>query len=99
MIKFLKEISAPSIFTKGLLRYKQGNFEDSKKLILKTGKWMPDLKNDNFYKAALLVVESKLGQKFQSNIFKDALESIKNSPYKGTNDYSVIFEHLKENMQ
>ena len=95
MIKFFKKISGPSIFTKGLLRYKQGNFEDSQKLILKAGKWMPDLKNDDFYKVTLILVKSKLGEKFESNVYKDALESIKSSPYKGTSDYLIIIEDLQ----
>lgn len=70
MFKFFKEICGPSVFTRGLQKYKQGRFEESKKLILKAGKWMPHLKSDDFYNAALLLVESKLGVKSNSTRFK-----------------------------
>jgi len=96
MFKFLKEASGPSIFTKALLRYRQGKFEESKRLILKAGKWMPDLKTDDFYKAALLSVESKLGIKADISQFKAALESLVDSPYRNTADYSIIVADLQE---
>ena len=96
MFKIFKEISAPSVFTRGLLRYKQERFEESKKLILKAGKWMPSLKSDNLYNAALLLVESKLGAKPHNSKFKDALESLIDSPYKNTSDYSIIVADLKQ---
>lgn len=99
MFKFFKKFSGPSVFTRGLLKYKQGRFEDSKKLILKAGKWMPDLKRDDFYNAALLLVESKLGTKLHSSRFKEALELLMDSPYKNTVDYSIIVADLKQKIK
>lgn len=96
MFKILKEVLGPSIFTKGLLKYKQSNFEDSKRLILKAEKWMPDLKRDDFYNAVLLLVESKLGAKPHNSEFKGALESLIDSHYKSTGDYSIIVADLKQ---
>jgi len=96
MFKFFKETSGPSVFTKGLLKYKQGRFEDSKKLILKARKWMPNLKRDDLYNAALLLVELKLGAKPNSSKIRDALESLMGSPYKNTGDYSVIVADLEQ---
>ena len=96
MFKFFKEASGPSIFTKGLLKYQQGRFEDSKELILKAGEWTPDLKHDAFYKATLLLVESKLGVKYQNDSFRDALESLRESSFKDTSSYSFIVADLKK---
>jgi len=33
------ELYGPSVFTKGLLKYKQGNFVEAQNLILKAGRW------------------------------------------------------------
>jgi hypothetical protein len=60
---------------------------------------MPSLKSDDFYNVALLLVESKLGAKPHSNKFKDALESLIDSPYKNTCDYSIIVADLKQIMK
>jgi hypothetical protein len=78
------------------VKYKQEKFEDSKKLILQAGKWMLSLKSDNFYNAALLLVESKLGARPPISKFEDALESLIDSPYKNTGDYSIIVADLKQ---
>jgi hypothetical protein len=96
MFKFLKEISAPSIFTKGVLKYKQQKYEDSRELVLKTGAWMPGLKNDDFYNALLLLIEFKLGSKIDIHSSKETLEALAESPYKGTNDFSIIVADLEQ---
>lgn len=98
MFKKFKEISAPAVFTKGVLRYKQRYYDDAKKLILKAGEWMPDLKNDHYYKAVLLLVESHLGSQFDMQRYKEALESLKESPYKDSDDYSVVVSDLMQTM-
>ena len=96
MFKKFKEISAPAVFTKGVMRYKQGHYGDAKSLILKSGEWMPTLKNDHYYKAVLLLVESKLGAQFDDQQFKDALASLENSRYKNSDDYAVVVSDLKQ---
>ena len=96
MFKFFKEAAGPAIFTKGLLKYQQGRFEDSKKLILKAGECTPDLKSDAIFKATLLLVESKLGTKYQRDSFREALESLRGSALKDTSSYSYIVEELKK---
>lgn len=98
MFKKFKEISAPAVFSKGVMRYKQGHYGDAKSLILKSGEWMPDLKNDNFYKAVLLLVESKLGSPFDVQQFKDALASLKDSRYKNTDDYAAVVSDLTQSI-
>ncbi len=96
MIKILKEVSAPSIFTKGLLRYRQGRLADSRRLIRKSGEWMRELREDDFYKAALICVESELGMEFEPEVLQRALDSIVDSPYKHTADHKVVCEGLKQ---
>ncbi len=91
----MKEVSAPAVFTKGVMRYKQGHYQDAKQLILKAGKWMPSLEDDDYYKSVLLLVESKLGSKIRKQIFKEALESLKDSPHKDTVDYEIVVSDLK----
>ena len=66
--------------------------------MLKAVKNMPDLKKDNFYKAALLLVESELGKDFGTAVYKEALNSLKDSPYKETNDFRIIFDALKRKL-
>lgn len=95
MFKILKEVSAPAVFTKGVMRYKQRHYEGAKKLISKAGKWMPSLEDDDYYKSVLLLVESKLGSKISKQRFKDALESLNDSPYKDTVDYEIVVSDLK----
>lgn len=92
----MKEISAPSIFAKGVLKYKQRNYEDSRKLVLKAGAWMPGLKNDDLYKAVLLLVEFKLGSKLDIHNTRRALEALLHSPYKSSNDFSIIVADLEQ---
>lgn len=92
------EIYSPSIFTNGLLKYKQGKHKEAMRLLLKAGNWMPSLKNDSFYKAVLLLIESELGTKVISNQFREALESLANSPYKDTSDYAVVVSNLKKQL-
>lgn len=65
-------------------------------MILRAGKWMPQLKSDALYIAALLLVESKLGFKFEIKKYQNALESLKGSRYKDAYDYSVIVEDLRK---
>ena len=96
MFKKFKEVSAPAVFTKGLMRYKQGYLKDAKKLILKAGNWMPDLENDDFYQAILLLVESKLASQFDIQRFKDALESLKDSPYEDSADFAIVVSDLEQ---
>ena len=96
MFNSIKEICAPSIFTKGVLKYKQQNYEDSKSLVLKAGAWMPSLKNDVFYKAVLLLLKFKLASNFDIDSSKVTLEALEESPYKGTNDFSIIVADLEQ---
>ena len=60
---------------------------------------MPDLKNDNFYNAALLLVESELGAGHATVRYKDALSSLKGSSYRDTSDYAVIVSGLKRKLK
>ncbi len=96
MFKKFKEVSAPAIFTKGVMRYKQGYLEDAKKLLIKAGNWMPDLQSDDFYLTVLLLVEYRLTSQFDIQRFKDVLGSLKDSPYKDSSDYSIVVSHLEQ---
>ena len=96
MLKFFKELFAPAIFIKGVLRYTQNNFAESKEFLQDAGKRKPDLTNDNFYKAVLLLVEYKLGSKGYRHKFQEALDSLKDSQYQNTNDYSLVVADLKQ---
>ena len=79
-----------------MLKYNYQNYEDSKSLILNAGAWMPGLKNDVFYKAVLLLLEFKLGSKFDIKSSKETLEVLEGSPYKCTNDFLIIVSDLKQ---
>lgn len=98
MFNKIKETTAPALFAKGMLKYKQGDFEEAKSLMLKAVKNMPDLKKDNFYKAAFLLVESELGEDFDTAVYEEALDSLKDSPYKETNDFKIIVDALKRQL-
>jgi hypothetical protein len=95
MFQSIMEIFGPSIFTKGLLNYKRGKFKEAQKLILKAGRWLPGLSKDNFYRTALLLVESNLNVAFSKSQYKEALESLADSPYMNTGDFGIIVEDLK----
>lgn len=90
MFKFLKGISAPSIFAKGINQYKQGNFSNAKQLISTAGKWMPDLENDDLFKAVSLLIEVKMGSGVDISRCQDALASLNASPRKDSGDFSII---------
>ncbi len=96
MFKHVKEASGPAVFARGMLRYKQGRFEDAKALILKAGRCTVELKSDPLYDAALLLVESNLGADTESHRFRSALKSLKDSPYQDTIDCSVILADLRK---
>lgn len=89
-----REAFAPSLFTKGVLQYKQGNYEESRKLIVKSGTWLPDLVDDDFYNAALLLVDSHLGKSFPRSRYREALAALTDSPYIETVDYMIIVDGL-----
>ena len=91
----IKETTAPSLFTKALLKYKQGNFEEARNLMIEAVKKMPDMKNDNFYKATFLLIKSESGENFETSDYKEALNSIKDSPYKETDDFRKVETVLK----
>lgn len=93
------EAFAPSMFTKGVLQYRQGNYEEARTLIVKAGKWLPEFVEDSFYKAALLLVDSHLGKSFPRSEYEDALESLVDSPYVETVDYFIIVDALKEMLE
>lgn len=95
MLKFIREASAPSLFTKGLLRYKQGRFKESKRLILKAAKHSPDLKCDDFFRAVLLLVETSMGASADEGMFREALGSVMDSPYRNTKDHHIVVADLK----
>jgi hypothetical protein len=96
-IKFqsLMEVFGPSLFTKGLLKYKREKFKEAQKLILKAGRWMPNLKEDNFYRAALLLVESNLNENFSKSRFREAFESLADSPYANTDVFCNCCKRFK----
>ena len=56
---------------------------------------VPDLKNDNFYKAALLLVESELGKDFDTAVCEETLGTLEDSLYKETNDLLTVVNALK----
>lgn len=98
MFKIIKEAAGPAIFCKGLLRYRQGRFEESRELILKAGRWMAELKSDALYNAGLLLVQSKLGAERESSKYNAALESLMEARYRDTVDYSVIVRDLRNKL-
>lgn len=95
MLECFKEASAPSLFAKGLLRYKQERFTESKRLIVKAAKRSPELKNDHFFRAVLLLVETSMGARADESIFREALESIMDSPYRNTEDHPLVVADLR----
>ena len=98
MLKQIKQTSAPSLFTTGMLKYKQGEFEEARNLFLMAAKNMPDLKNDNFFKVAFLLVESELEKIYDTVLFEEALDSLEDSPYKETNDFLIVINALKRKL-
>ncbi|MBN2415463.1 hypothetical protein JXO52_06460 [bacterium] len=92
--QLFQEMSAPSLFTRGCLQYKQGDIEESKRLIVKAGAWLPDLADDEFYQAALMLVETRLGKKLSSSRYREVYDSLIDSPYVDTVDYMIIVDGL-----
>lgn len=60
---------------------------------------MPILKNDSFFQTSLLLVESNLGKNISNSQFSEALESLADSSYRNTGDYSIIVEELKHKIK
>lgn len=96
MFKFLKGITAPSIFAKGLNQYKQGNLGNAKQLISTAAKWMPDLENDDLFKAVSLLIDIKMGSGVDIAGCRDALASLNASPRKDSGDFSTIRVDLEK---
>ena len=99
MLKLFKEITGPALFTEGLLKLKENKLHEAKRLVLKAAENFPDLKNDPFHDATLILIESKLTGKWEEKQLKAILESLENSPYENTNDYRVVVDGLKEKIE
>jgi hypothetical protein len=63
---------------------------------LKAGAWMPGLKNDNFFKAVLLLLEFKLGSNLDIKSTKETLAALTESQYKNTKDFMIIVTDLEQ---
>jgi Tfp pilus assembly protein PilF len=94
MFNQIKAVTGPAIFTKGVLRYKQGRFEEARRLIVKAGRRMEALKADPLYTAALLLIEAELGWAADRASYQAALAALADSPHSGTGDYGVIVAAL-----
>ena len=89
MLNSLLEILAPATFTKGIFKFNKGDYLGAARLLKKSAKWMPDLKNDGMFKVYSLLVDHNLGKHINIEEVKTAIDKLANSSYKNHKSYIV----------
>jgi hypothetical protein len=96
IIRFIKQISAPTLFSKGLVQYQKGNYGIAKPLLVKAAEWMPGLDTNPLHQAVLLLCDHHLTQGGSATQFQSLLDALKASPHKETDDYRLVALHIKQ---
>lgn len=96
LFRFIKQIAAPTIFSKGIAQYKQERYEIAKPLLLKAGDWMPTLQTNPLFQAMLLLCDDHHDQDNPTEKFKLTLASLKASPHKDTDDYILLISDMEK---
>lgn len=95
MLNWLFEMLAPSVFTKGIYKYHQGEYPVASRLFKRAAKWMPELDNDGLFYAYSFLVEYHLGGEVTFENARIAVEKLSESPFKSNNSYYKAEAELK----
>ena len=96
IFRFIKQITAPTVFSKGIAQYHQSQYAIARQLLIKAGQWMPSLNSDPLYQATLLLCDHHLGQQTSTHQAQTILEALLASPHKDTDNYARIISDVRQ---
>lgn len=95
ILRFVKQITAPTIFSKGIAQYHQNQYGIAKQLIAKAGLWMPSLTADALFQAVMHLCNYHLEDQDNSHQTQAILDALLASPHKETENYTRIISDIK----
>lgn len=96
IFRFFKQMAAPSIFSKGITQYHNGQYGIARQLFSKTEEWMPSISTDSLYRAATLLCDLHLNGADNIQQARHLLNELTASPHKDTPQYAGIIAELKK---
>lgn len=95
IFRFLKKITAPTLFSKGLDQYRQGQYGIARQLFNKAEQWMPTLASDSLYQAVTLLCDHHLNSDTNTHQAQILLNELIASSQQDTPQYAGVISDLK----